>query len=44
VLRGGIAEACGERPAARSFVERGIGLTEDKAVRAFLLERLQALK
>lgn len=44
VLRGGIAEAQGDRAAARSYLERGIGLTEDEAVRAFLLERWKALE
>ena len=43
VLRAGIAEASGDRAAARSFLERGIGLTEDAAVRRFLLERLGTL-
>jgi RNA polymerase sigma-70 factor (ECF subfamily) len=43
VLRAGLAEASGDRAAARSFLERGIGLTEDAAVRAFLLERFEAL-
>jgi RNA polymerase sigma-70 factor (ECF subfamily) len=44
VLRGGLAEASGERETARRCIERGIGLTEDEAVRAFLLERLKSLE
>lgn len=43
VTRSRVAESLGDSDGARKLLERGIGLTEDPAVRAWLTERLMSL-